>query len=274
MTSPRLARFFFQLCLLSTACSCTPTAPSEKSDSLDSLEEIVNTEVKKPIDDILELGLPEMLNAEVEYNEELPNPREYVDDYMFSEDKMAAALGIYGADALYLSLYKKTTEYIDYSNVCQRVANELGVGDTFSPEVMQRLEANPGNPDSIYTILSQSIREADNALMNEGKGRMAGLMATGSLVESLYYLCHSLNSPGISDGNLAKVRKAIIKQNAAVDRVLKRLQAFPQDKSLAEVRGNLEKLQAALSAIDGNQSKDQLKNLAALVYKMRADLVK
>lgn len=270
----RHTSYFFcvgMACLLS---ACTSTT-SENSGEQDSLADITSDSVtNKPIRDILELGLPEMLNAQVEYDETLINPLDYIDEYLLTDDKAAANLGIYGADALYLSLYHKTSEYMQHSNACQRMATELGVQEAFTPEMIRRLEDNTGNSDSIYAILSESIHTTDSVLKADGQERMAGLMATGSLVESLHMLSQSLNSLNISAENRSRVIDAIVKQKTAVSKVKKRLEALPTDKILVDLQTKLAVLEAAINAAETHgYASEYLKAVIASVEKLRAGII-
>lgn len=273
MTSNRFSFFVLIVAIIALAMACSSPPPSGNTGEQDSIAEpYPDTISNKPIQDILDIGIPEVLNANVDYNESLTNPREYLQEYLLSDDKAATNLGIYGTDALYLSLYNKTQEYIQYSTDCQRIATELGVREAFSPEVIRRLEDNIGNSDSIYSILCKSIQNADNALKADGQERLAGLVATGSLTESLHILCHSFNSPGLNSKSVDKLRQAIIKQQDAVRRVRNRLAALPKDKVLSDLQDKLGKLEAAIAVVKDDKNAS-LKGVSDLVRDLRSSII-
>lgn len=259
--------------IMSMVVCCTNTPPPEQGGEKDSLKgtEIVTT-LSKPIRDILDLGLPELLGAEVDYDETIPNALDYVQEYLVSDDKAASNLGVFGTDALYFSLYDKTQEYIQYSTSCQRIATEIGVREAFSPQMIRRLENNVGNADSIYSILSESINTADSTLRADGQERLAALIATGSLVEGLHILCQSLSSPGLRAPNVNKLKQAIINQADAVRRVRTRLASLPKDKSLNDLQEKLEKLDAEIATAKVNNT-DSLKGVCDLAGSLRNSII-
>lgn len=264
--------------------ACNPPGSTAPADSPDSLSQDFADSVQPlNIRDELGLGLPEVLNSGVEYNESLTNPLDRVEDYLLSEDKSAQNLGIYGADALYLALYGKTQDYILYSDACERLRREIGVRENFADDLAKRLEENVGNPDSIYSILSESIVRSDSVLKEDGQDRIAALMAAGCLIESLHILCTSYLSTGNAspESQKEKLGAAIIRQTGSVATVNGRLGALPKDKSLEWLMGNFSRLESALNATSTGQqptdkglTKRSLGDVTPLVEEIRKYMVR
>jgi hypothetical protein len=251
-------RFVILSCML---CACGPTDSStaEETDTLDQtrldeLTEIIETPIAEDV------PLFKLKEAQSEFDETLLNSIDQVDGYLQGEDKAALNMGVYATDALYLAIYDKTSEYIMFSNVCQRIGSEIGVRDGFSGAVAQRLDANAGNADSICRILTSAIRTARSTLEEDGQDRIAAMIAIGSFAENLFLLCTSIrnhpNAQGPQDGRfttLIPTVRATLKQRASLKPILERLARLEKDESVNWLNDNLILLDSEMEAINSDK---------------------
>src|SRR5882762_5882571 len=83
--------------------------------------------------------IPYLLQATgAEFNQSLLNDRKKADSYLSRNDKAALNLGVFVTDVGYLTSYDKTQEAIDYLNAVKMLADNLGVINTFDPDMLAK----------------------------------------------------------------------------------------------------------------------------------------
>lgn len=129
---------------------------------------------------IKELKLP--------FTQDLLNPIENSSSYT-SEQRQALALGIYGTDLGYTSLYEQKALSLKYLSVIEKLTGQLGLEGAFDKNFMSRFEKNNSNQDSMMMIVSDAFRKADNFLKSSNRKATSALILTGGWIESLYFAC-------------------------------------------------------------------------------------
>lgn len=218
----------------------------------------------------------EINRTEAEYDETLVNSTESVDEYLAQEDKASLNLGVYLADAMYLNGYDKASEYMQYSLICQRMSNELGIGEHFGADLSRRLENNLGNQDSIFHILEE-FRDVMQSEWNENdQQEIAALVTTGSLVESLYLMTSiyaGLPQTGGRQKETAQpLRQLILLQQEAVSKTTAFLKTNTSYPSLQALLTELEQLSVVMS--HAQESNSSLQEVTLRIGKIRERLVR
>ena len=184
--------------LLFTACnsdSGTENTETEKVQeeeiSLDmdvTREDVAREDFQRMLDEVPKPTQVPMLIEEsgVEFNESLPLPVSQTESYMTTSDQAALALGVYGSDLGYMSVYGKAQEAIDYLNANQRLIEHIGISNALEATLLKRFEANLSNTDSLVSIVNESIDFARDYLAESERFESAALIATGSMIEGLY----------------------------------------------------------------------------------------
>ncbi len=218
----------------------------------------------------------EINRTEAEYDETLVNSTESVDEYLAQEDKASLNLGVYLTDAMYLNGYDKASEYMQYSLICQRMSNELGIGERFGTDLSRRMESNLGNQDSIFHIL-EDFRDVMQSELNENdQQEIASLVTAGSLVESLYLMTSIYAGlPQTTDQQreiTRPLRRLILQQHEAVRKTASFLKANTSDPSLQVLVTDLDEIGLMMtSAKDSNPS---LREVTLRIGKIREGLVR
>jgi hypothetical protein len=155
-----------------------------------------NIEVKVPntefYDSVASLPVPDpyglakaMKFDSILYNSFLLNSPESSAVYLTQKSE-ALNLGIYGTDLSYSSLYGDGELTTKYYKVSKQLSNELGIINLFSHDLIQKIENNINNPDSLYEFAKQNFRKLYNYLVSRGSGGIATLVLTGAEIESMY----------------------------------------------------------------------------------------
>lgn len=220
-----------------------------------------------------------ILRSGAEYDETLVNPRDRVEDYLLNRDKEALNLGVYLADALYLNGYDKSSDYINYSLVCRRLSEELGINQELGDEISRRLEINLGNRDSIFAILNEYGGAMQTAMREDDQEMTASLVTAGSLAESLHILVSiPADLPPGDPARRAKALEPIFRlvrlQQPAVQKTAECLASY-RDEALIPLVQDLERLSATLKAIPANAAKENdFKAATSLIRKIREDVTR
>jgi hypothetical protein len=120
------------------------------------------------------------------YNNQILNSSSKVTAYASNLEK-SLNLGIYGADLGYVTIYDQTQDAISYLGAVKKLANELGITNTFDQQLAERFEKNIGNQDAILSMVSDAFKAADAYLKNNDRNDVGILVLTGGWIESVYF---------------------------------------------------------------------------------------
>lgn len=124
-------------------------------------------------------------NSRSKFDPSILNPVENVPNYS-TNNKRAINFGIYGADISYINLFEQTQESVFYLHGTKMLADELGISNAFTPIMMERLEENIDNRDSIIKILQESFVIIDAYLTETDQDNLSALIITGGWIEGIH----------------------------------------------------------------------------------------
>lgn len=175
--------------------------------------------------------------AGAEYDKDILNDVKNVDNYT-AASKQAINLGIYGADLSYASVYNNTQESMLYTSCAQKLAKKLDVTSAFNQQVVERLEKNRNNRDSLLAIISETFWHVDGYLKENGRDNISALMVAGGWMEGLYIATQVAklhDSP--------ELRQRIAEQRIPLDDLLELVKTYsPDDPAIASVLKDLERI--------------------------------
>jgi hypothetical protein len=127
-----------------------------------------------------------MLNdAGASYISGLPNPVENADSYI-TEASKALNLGVYGTDLSYACTYNNAQQINLYLEKFHKLTEDLGVKSLVNKKLVQRVEQNISNLDSMHAIISNSYYDTFDYLNENDKGDVSVLVLAGGWIEGLY----------------------------------------------------------------------------------------
>lgn len=129
-------------------------------------------------------------NSDIEYNKSLLNPVNNVSNYT-TNFRHAINLGIYGTDLGYLNVYDQIPDVISYFTVIKKLSQELDIDDALQVDIIDKIENNIDNQDSLLLYLTGTYRQFDSYLKRNNRKDIGVLIITGGWIESLYILSHS-----------------------------------------------------------------------------------
>jgi len=186
------------------AWGCGGSNNNKKIPNADSLEKQINNEIDSNATAVIMMNgtlfsIPSpyqiamlIKKKNLDFNEELitdlKKSSNYSDDF-----KKALALGFYGADLAYLTLYDQTPKAVKYFSKIKLLAQDLDISSGFDKNIMTRIDKNMGNKDSLMYIVSNSYRKADDFLKENQRQELGALILSGGFIESLYMITQLTN---------------------------------------------------------------------------------
>ncbi len=279
------------LILVMTACG--GGAKSEKN--ADSAEfEKAKAELQDNVEKVLfeipsPAEIPFILQASgADYSASLVNDIDNIDGYAAMNDKAVINLGIYSTDIGYLSAYDKAQDALNYMRSCRKLADNLGLSDSFSSDLLDEFESNVESKDSLATLVNRTIADAEGILQEDNRVDMAALLITGGFVEGLYLATQIVDKYPNDEGLDASLRnmlltdliKTIMDQEEPLADLIEMLKGVDQNETTTSILKGLETISASYAAVDmeasiANQSlsEETIKGITESVAALRGDLV-
>lgn len=165
-----------------------------------------------------------------------------LDAYQTSSQK-AIALGLYGAELGYVSLFEEDDRAMGYMNTAHKLADDLGVSNAFEERLVQRFMDNMGQPDSMIVLVSDIYEAADAYLKTNDRTDVAALVLFGGWLESLY-----INAKEAEVGSEA-VKERLAEQKSGYSRMYQLLKREADNATIKSMMPLLDELKAAFGNV-------------------------
>lgn len=133
----------------------------------------------------------------VTFNKGLLNDPGHYEKYT-STDRQALNLGIYGSDLSYAAVFDQTQIVLKYLSCAQKLASELEVKNAVDESLVERINNNVDDRDSLLPLVGQLFRDLETYLEKNGREKVIALSAAGGWVEGVYLVLRSLESQDTS----------------------------------------------------------------------------
>lgn len=100
--------------------------------------------------------------------------------------KRSLLLGIYGADLSYSSVYGQQQDAVKFLAATKRIAENIGVHEAFSAQLIERANAHMSNRDSMLSIMTEMYWQTNSQLREESRDQIALLVMAGGWAEGMY----------------------------------------------------------------------------------------
>jgi len=255
-------------------CSCNNTTPPSENILEDSTETQEVSELQKSIVKIpspIEL-FSFIYDANAKFNKENLNSINQVSKYN-TKQKQALNLGIYASDLGYCTVFKQNKGTFSYFSVTKKMADNLGLTEGFDKKIVNRIDQNMSNSDSLYQISNDSYSTAVSFLEQQGQGNLLPLMITGSWIESVNIAIKSVDK---FDANNEIVIR-ITDQALLLENILEMYKSMGEDTKEADIYNKLLNLQQSFDKLYDNTdqiiTKRQFDEISSKVKAIRAQLI-
>ena len=240
-----LIAIFVVVVIVASGCQGKSSKDTRKTDEGVATEEMENSkdEVVKELSDY---PLPTsfevtklLIDAGASYILDLCNETENVGKYISLKSK-ALNLGIYGADLSYAATYNQTQETMRYLETSSRLIDELQISTAFNQTLVDRVEANLDNVDSLISIISDSFYDSYKYLQENQQDKLSLLILSGSWIEALYITSQITT---ITKNN-QKIVDIISDQKSTLNKLLELLDPVKEDQIILDIFTSLSGLKA------------------------------
>lgn len=121
----------------------------------------------------------------VQFNAEYLKNADDVSKYETTGEK-AVNLGAFIANLSYCNVFGQQDHSLSYFNVLRILGDELDLTSIFTPKVVQRVEDNINDQDSILNIISEAYWTAKSNLEENERQQVAAYVLAGGWIEGLY----------------------------------------------------------------------------------------
>ncbi len=122
-----------------------------------------------------------------DFNNDMLNRPSNKNNYV-STEKKALNLGVYTADLGYCNVYEQYALTSQYIIVVRSLSTELQILNTYTTEILNNIENNLQNKDSLNKIFAESYREADIYLSDNNRDDVSVMIMAGGWVEGMYLM--------------------------------------------------------------------------------------
>jgi hypothetical protein len=166
-----------------------------------------------------------------------------------TNDARALNLGIYGADLSYTSVFDQTQETMQYLKAAQKLSDALGISSAFNKDVVERIQTNMNNKDSLMNIISDSYLETDAFLNENERQNISALIISGGWIEGLYLASKMAFNAPKNDVLLGRIAE----QKLSLDNLLGLLSAYQQHASIKDLSTQLNELKVIFGEVELQQ---------------------
>lgn len=218
------------------------------------IEEVVEEVVEEPQNQVYyQIPSPDEMfgfikESGLEFNGELLNPIQNADKYT-DPTKQALNFGIYSADLAYTAAYEEFNETTKYFGTIQKMSEPLGLNSAFSKSLIERIQGNLDNADSLVAITNTSYFSVVDYLDQNQQGDKLGIIAAAGWLETVYVVANTTD--------YAKDKAAVDRladQKLTLDNLLGYLQQHEESDEVKEVLAWFTDLEATFAALPEEES--------------------
>ena len=195
------------------------------------------------------------------FDVQLTNDPQNLDKYT-SKAERALNMGVYGADVNYCSAFNKTADVMMLLACTRSLGEELGLESIFDQTVIDRLNDNRENADSVQSIITNTFWEIESKLEEDDRAELAALIVIGGWIEGLNIACGQAK---INIDN-QKMIDRIAEQAIALDNVIELAKFYKIRglvinellESLEDLKVSFDKIEVVESAGTNSNSSDSI----------------
>lgn len=184
------------------------------------------------------------------YDLKVLNPLENASKYA-STPKKALNLGVYGADLSYSAIFNQTQEIQSYLNGSKKLAEDLGISNSFSKETIKRMEANISNKDSVLQIISEIFLNSNESLKDNDQSGISSLVITGGFIEGLYVGTHVAKTVKKNEGIITRIAEL----KGSLNNLITILSLEKQDAEIVDLVNDLKGIKEVYDEMVVSESK-------------------
>jgi hypothetical protein len=226
--------------------SCGGDEPADEINA-DIVEEVIE-EVKN--ESYYQIPSPDEMfgfikESGLKYNKAALNPVQSASSYT-DPKQQALNFGIYSADLAYTAAFEEYQESIKYFGSIQKLGDQIGLSSAFDKSLIERVQTNLNNADSLVAITNTSYFSVVDYLEQNEQGGKLGLIASAGWLETVYIVANTAKY-----GKDKAAIERLADQKLTLDNLLAYLEKYAEnDADVKEVHGWFKELETAFAGLE------------------------
>jgi hypothetical protein len=210
-----------------------------------------------------------LIESGASYILDLCNKTENVSKYISLKSK-ALNLGVYGADLSYAATYNQTQETMKFLEASSTLVDELQISTAFNQTLVDRVEANIDNVDSLISIISDSFYDSYKYLQENNQDKISLLVLAGSWIEALYI---TTQITVVTQRDNQKIIDIISDQESSLSKLLEIMDPVKEDPLITDIYTSLSGILALYENAEDPFSKKDLENVLKATEVLRNKII-
>lgn len=178
------------------------------------------------------------------------NPTDNMENYT-NVRQQAVNLGVYGADLSYASMFEQQQQSIYYLSAARDLAKQLGVEDAIDTDLIERVNDNRNNRDSLLHIVADAYYNLNGYLKESDREQVSALVIAGGWIEGLY-----LATTHVTSDN-EKLKERIAEQKYSLKDLIALLDTYEGAPELGNVTQDLKDIQVLFENVEIKKGKTE-----------------
>ena len=236
-------------------------------DSEQSKDKILKEMTEYPLPTAFEVTTL-LIKAGASYILDLSNPVSNVDKYINLKSK-ALNLGVFGADLSYAATYNQSQETIQFLKVTSQLVDELQVSSGFNQTLVEDVERNIDNVDSLINIISDSFYDTYKQLQENHQDEVSVLVMAGSWIEAIYIT----SQISMLSQNNKELVSIIAQQDPSLTKLLEIMEPVRESSMIKDIYTDLKKIKEIFDQAEDTFTGKQLEELTRQTESLRNKIV-
>jgi len=213
-----------------------------------------------------------MWEMELNFSKDAVNSPDNLKNYNTSVRK-AIGLGAYSSDLSYTSVYGQNQLTMNYFQVSKKLADDLGLTEGFDQKIVQRINDNLSNADSLYNITKDSYSDAINQVASSEQAYLLPYIVFGGWIESIYVAAIAGDANKANEVSINTFSEQGIFLENLIDYYSTISKADPENEDIKSILKDLNSIYElyndALESDDMTLSQEQFDNIKSKVIVIR-----
>ncbi len=208
-----------------------------------------------------------MQSLKVKFNTDLLNPVANVNIYETQLQK-SMNLGVYAADLAYASLLGDSQNAEQYIGVVMKLATSLNLMEGMNKSLVERINANINESDSLLAISSDSYQDVINFIEDNGLTDVQCMVVAGAWIESLYLCFRSVGSITVSP----EIEEVVADQQVLLENLSELLDANQSAPNVAKVAEYIAQIQSEYDVLYDNDGRPMTQQQLVAIVNVITDV--
>ncbi|MEO0403944.1 MAG: hypothetical protein AAF193_03655 [Bacteroidota bacterium] len=185
-----------------------------------------------------------------EFDASILNPTSNMENYT-NVRQQAINLGVYGADLSYASMFEQQQQSILHLAAARGLAKKMGVEDAIDNNLIERMNDNRNNKDSLLKIVADAYYNLNAYLKDGQREHVSALVIAGGWIEGLHLATHHVNADN------ERLKERIAEQKYSLKDLITLLETYENEPALTNVITDLKEVQAVFDDVEIKKNKTE-----------------